>query len=172
MSAAVVDPLPRREHGSVFDAERRNTGNKPPWTLPAKAKYSVFDTARAKKYFGVPSAKTPDFFPILSLLPQRALTVVKAKHPLKFVQTFRDIFKEMWEKSVDVSKPNSLAQVLSKSYSEDEVHMILEEANSAEYKQTLNDNTKEALERGAFGCPWYWVRNSKGEEEPFFGSDR
>jgi glutathione S-transferase kappa 1 len=78
----------------------------------------------------------------------------------------------MWEKSVDVSKSNSLAQVLSKSYSEDEVRMILEEANSVEYKQTLNDNTKEALERGAFGCPWYWVRNSKGEEEPFFGSDR
>ena len=45
-------------------------------------------------------------------------------------------------------------------------------ANNAMYKQRLNDNTKEALERGAFGCPWFWVCNSKGEEEPFFGSDR
>ena len=43
-------------------------GNKPPWTLPAKGKYSTYDNARAKKYFGVPNIKTPSFFPILSLL--------------------------------------------------------------------------------------------------------
>jgi 2-hydroxychromene-2-carboxylate isomerase len=65
-----------------------------------------------------------------------------------------------------------LAQVLSKRFSEPEVREILEKANSPQYKQALNDNTKAALERGAFGCPWFWVKNSKGEAEPFFGSDR
>lgn len=78
----------------------------------------------------------------------------------------------MWENGVDVSKPDLLAQVLSKRYTESQVQQIIEKANSPEYKQALNDNTKEALERGAFGCPWYWVRNSRGDEEPFFGSDR
>lgn len=43
-------------------------GNKPPWTLPAKGAYSKFDSERACKYFGVPQIKTPDFFPILSIL--------------------------------------------------------------------------------------------------------
>jgi len=40
-------------------------GNKPPWTLPAKAKYSTYDADRARKYFGVTETSTPDFFPIL-----------------------------------------------------------------------------------------------------------
>ena len=78
----------------------------------------------------------------------------------------------MWENDVDVSKPDLLATVLSKRFSSLDVKSILEGANSAEYKQLLNDKTKEALDHDAFGCPWYWVTNSKGEEEPFFGSDR
>jgi 2-hydroxychromene-2-carboxylate isomerase len=147
-------------------------GNKPPWTLPAKAKYGSYEFERAKKYFGKPNVKKPDFFPILSLLPQRALIFVKAKHPQLFAQTFLDFFVEMWENGIDVSKPDLLVQVLSTRYTEPEVREILEKPNSAEYKQALNDNTKEALERGAFGCPWFWVRNSKGAGEPFFGSDR
>lgn len=82
-----------------------------------------------------------------------------------------DIFHGMWEKGLDVSKPDLLTQVLNKQFKEDEIKQIMENANGA-YKQRLNDNTKEALDRGAFGCPWFWVRNSKGDEEPFFGSDR
>lgn len=42
-------------------------GNKPPWTLPAKAAYFSHDTPRALKYFGL-KFTIPDFFPILSLV--------------------------------------------------------------------------------------------------------
>jgi 2-hydroxychromene-2-carboxylate isomerase len=78
----------------------------------------------------------------------------------------------MWEHGIDVSKPELLAGVLGKRFGEGEARVILQQANNAEYKGNLNANTKEALDRGAFGCPWYWVRNGKGDEEPFFGSDR
>jgi hypothetical protein len=44
------------------------SGNKPPWTLPAKAAYGVFDGDRAKQYFGAQDIRTPAFFPILSIL--------------------------------------------------------------------------------------------------------
>jgi 2-hydroxychromene-2-carboxylate isomerase len=132
----------------------------------------MYDSARSKRYFGVPNIKTPDFFPILSLLPQRALVYVKEVHPQSFVQVFLDIFDAMWGDGLDVSKPELLGQVLSKQFNETEAKDVLVKANSAPYKQRLNDNTKEALDHGAFGCPWYTLRNSKGEEEPFFGSDR
>ncbi|KAF2202902.1 thioredoxin-like protein [Delitschia confertaspora ATCC 74209] len=148
------------------------TGNKPPWTLPAKAKYSPYDLARAKKYFGKPNIKTPSFFPILSLLPGRALNFIKARYPDLLAPVFLEIFSAMWENGKDVSKQDLLAEVLSKHFSEEQVREILENANSPLYKQKLNDNTQEAIARGAFGCPWFWVRNSKGVEEPFFGSDR
>jgi hypothetical protein len=44
------------------------TGNEPPWTLPAKAKYLEFDRKRASRYFGAPLPNFPSFFPILSML--------------------------------------------------------------------------------------------------------
>ncbi|KAG9187726.1 hypothetical protein G6011_05597 [Alternaria panax] len=147
-------------------------GNKPPWTLEAKAKYGEYDSARAKKYFGLPNLQPPDFFPILSLLPQRALCAVKEAYPEKFIDIFRDIFYSMWEDGKDVSKPEILVEALQQRLKEDEAKEVLAKANSPPYKQMLNDNTKQALDHGAFGCPWFFVRNSKGEEEPFFGSDR
>lgn len=149
-----------------------STGNKPPWTLPAKAAYSGYDSARAKRYFGAEDLKTPSFFPIMSLLPQRALCFVKETHPQLFVSTFLDIFEAMWKNGKDVSVPDVLAESLQVRFDKDQVEAILSAANSAPIKQRLNDNTKEALERGAFGCPWFWVRNAEGAEEPFFGSDR
>lgn len=97
---------------------------------------------------------------------------VKEAHPQEFVGVFVSIFHAMWEDGKDVSKPEVLAEVLQQRFDQDGATKILESANSAPYKQRLNDNTKEALDRGAFGCPWFFVRNSKGAEEPFFGSDR
>ena len=44
------------------------SGNKPPWSLPAKAKYGKFDTERAKKYHGLEKIEPPDFFPPVTLL--------------------------------------------------------------------------------------------------------
>ena len=120
----------------------------------------------------MPNIQTPSFFPILSLLPQRALCYVKETHREKLVAVFLDIYHAMWEGGEDVSKPEVLVKVLQQRFKEDEAQKIMASANNAPYKQRLNENTKEALNRGAFGCPWFFVQNSKGEEEPFFGSDR
>lgn len=78
----------------------------------------------------------------------------------------------MWEQGLDVSKPEVLAEVLARHFPNDDVKRIVVAANTPEWKQKLNDNTKRALEKGAFGAPWLWVRNEEGKEEPFFGSDR
>ncbi|KAI8938014.1 hypothetical protein NX059_005687 [Plenodomus lindquistii] len=148
------------------------SGNKPPWSLPAKAAYSNYDNARAKRYFGVPNLRSPSFFPILSLLPQRALGYIKEVYPEKLAKVFLSYWVEMWENGIDLSKPDLLITVLRQNFTDAEVKTIMEKANSPEYKQLLNDKTKEALDHGAFGAPWFYVRNSKGQEEPFFGSDR
>lgn len=49
---------------------------------------------------------------------------------------------------------------------------MLQAAEDPRWKQKLQDNTKEALESGAFGAPWFVVTNSAGERSVFFGSDR
>ena len=100
-------------------------------------------------------------------------SVIRAPQCLaRFVSTFLDIFEAMWKNGKDVSVPDVLAESLQARFDKDQIKAILSAANSAPIKQRLNDNTKEALERGAFGCPWFWVRNAEGAEEPFFGSDR
>ena len=64
--------------------------------------------------------------------------------------------------------------MLTKSglFSESEVKSIMEATTQKEWKDKLLGNTQKALDQGAFGAPWFWVRNGEGKEEPFFGSDR
>jgi len=148
------------------------SGNKPPWTLPAKAKYGSYDGKRAQKYFGV-SLQSPSFFPILSLLPQRCMLYVKDAYPAeKFEAAFAELWIIMWQEGVDISKPDNMAKALSRHFPEGEVKTILGKASDPYYKQKLLDDTKKVVEMGAFGAPWMMVTNGDGVTEPFFGSDR
>lgn len=62
---------------------------------------------------------------------------------------------------------------LLKVFDNEEAEEVIKAAQSPEIKQALNDTTKHAVEDlGAFGCPWFWVHDGKGNAEPFFGSDR
>ncbi|KAJ5907676.1 hypothetical protein N7495_000358 [Penicillium taxi] len=148
--------------------------NKPPWTLPAKAAYSKFDMQRACTYFGVPPIKIPEFFPILSIMPQRCMIYIKRHYPReRFETTFISLWEGMYHKNIDISKLEKLVDLLKiQEYSDQEVKEILAAVSNPEYKQALIDNTQKALDLGAYGAPWFWVRNEKGNEEPFFGSDR
>jgi glutathione S-transferase kappa 1 len=89
-----------------------------------------------------------------------------------YESAFQELWIAMWEQGFDVSKPEVLAKVLARHFSNDDVKRVMAAANTPEWKQKLSDNTKRALDKGAFGAPWFWVRNGEGKEEPFFGSDR
>lgn len=152
------------------------SGNKPPWTLPAKADYGAFDTARAKKYHGMEAIEVPDFFPPLTILTQRAMCYVKATYPAEtFEAAWLALFEAMWippQKNVTLPGPLAEALLDSKLFTSSQVEEILKKAGDKEWKDGLTANTKTALDKGAFGAPWFWVKNSGGKEEPFFGSDR
>lgn len=141
--------------------------------MPVKAKYSPYDLKRAIEQFQTPKLSSPSFFPILSVVPQRAMLVVKDRHPQ---EVFEKCFLSTWDYSfithVDISKLENLAKLLGEHFEEKEVKEIMRLMATPEYKEKLTANTKKALELGAFGAPWFWLRNAKGEEEPLFGSDR
>ncbi|KAL2829445.1 thioredoxin-like protein [Aspergillus cavernicola] len=149
------------------------SGNEPPWVLPSKAAYGKYDGKRAQRYFGH-DFEIPSFFPILSLLPQRALIYLKKTHANKtYEQAFLACFENMWKEHIDISVPENLSQTLRKIFTENEVADILTKAQTPEIKTALTDATAKAVkELGAFGCPWFWVYDGKGNAEPFFGSDR
>ncbi|KAH0538759.1 hypothetical protein FGG08_004647 [Glutinoglossum americanum] len=143
--------------------------------IPAKAKYMGYDTERAKKYFNIPNLRLPENFPILTLLPQRCLTYIKQHYPsTTYESTFVHLWIQAYELSADISKPPVLARALASTslFSPQEVERILAAAGEPKYKEMLMAATKRAIDQGAFGAPWFWVRNGEGKEEPFFGSDR
>lgn len=101
------------------------------------------------------------------------MVYVKEKYSKeKYEAAFLELWVSMWEEQNDISKPEKMAETLSRHFSAEDVQKIMAAASSPEYKQNLNENSQRALDKGAFGAPWFWVRNAKGEEEPFFGSDR
>ncbi|KAH8701046.1 DSBA family oxidoreductase [Talaromyces proteolyticus] len=158
------------------------SGNKPPWTLPAKAKHGETDRRHASRYYRVPNSKPPPFFPILSLLPQRAITYIKhAYPPATFEKTFDLYWKWLFDEHHDISKPEILAELLRKTpepgFTAQQVDEIMAAANDKKWKDALLAKTQEALDQGAFGAPWFYVvrTGEKGEvveECGFFGSDR
>lgn len=157
------------------------TGNKPPSTLPAKARYGPYDLARACEHFGTCWLTAPPFFPMVSLLPQRCMCVIKAKYA---VETFETLFERLWvwvfNKHVDLAQPANMKQALldGGELSEDQVDEVLDLAGTKEVKSRLNENTRRCIEEyGAFGAPWLWImRTDQGGKEvlaePVFGSDR
>ncbi|KAF2145319.1 uncharacterized protein K452DRAFT_348929 [Aplosporella prunicola CBS 121167] len=148
------------------------SGNKPPWTLPAKAVHSQYDKKRAQNYFGV-HFEYPSFFPIVSLLPQRCLLYAKRRYPEKYEDLFESCFQTMYLQGLDISIPENMATACRKTFDEVQTEEVMKAAGDAEVKKALNDTTQHAVkELGAFGCPWFWVHDGKGNAEPFFGSDR
>lgn len=157
------------------------TGNVPPSTLPARGKYLPFDMKRTIEQFDTVKLTSPPFFPMVSLLPQRCMCVVKQKYS-------RDIFEQVYErlwvwvfnKHVDLAKPENMKAALLEGgdLSEDQANEIIRLAGTKEVKAELNENTRRVIEEyGAYGAPWLWVirTDETGNEElaePVFGSDR
>ena len=169
-------------------------GNKPPWTLPAKAAYGTHDGRRAVERFPNLEIQFPEDIMAVSLtvVPLRALHFIKRNHSTTAFETaLHYFFHSFWSPpNVNLTRPENVAKALSeipiefkgssgrassdgkKLFSAEEVKAIMAGASSQDMKDVLKQTTQTALDRGAFGAPWLWVTNSAGEAEPFFGSDR
>jgi glutathione S-transferase kappa 1 len=123
--------------------------------------------------------------------PQRALTYIKHTYPsTQFENTFGLYWQWFLYKHRDISKPDVLRELLSSpeaGFSREQTEEILTAAmTDKRWKEALTAKTQEALDRGAFGAPFFWVVKTddtdadvdvhgQGKvvgEEPFFGSDR
>lgn len=161
--------------------------------LPAKAKYGVFDFVRSKQAAGLPELTPPaDLMAVsVSVLPLRALHYIKAHHPEDaYLATWRYMLHLVWGPpkrvfnkadelaAVLVEVPRGFAGLSSSSSSSPpvfapaEVERIVRATGEDQWKNLLKATVDEALARGAFGAPWFWVTNAEGKSEPFFGSDR
>ncbi|KAI5365472.1 Putative DSBA-like thioredoxin domain, Thioredoxin-like superfamily [Septoria linicola] len=109
----------------------------------------------------------------MSLLPMRAMLYAKDHFPYEqYENAFGELWVFLWREHRDVSKSEVLKECLCEHFAEGECDAILKGATEGKYKKMLVDETAMLVEKGAFGAPWFVVRNGEGKEENFFGSDR
>ncbi|WP_339487032.1 2-hydroxychromene-2-carboxylate isomerase [Pseudomonas sp. EL_65y_Pfl2_R95] len=144
--------------GGVFKA----TGNSSPVQVPAKGRYMLQDLARFAKRYQVPLAFNPNF-PINTLHLMRGAAGYLDDQ--RFELFVKSVFEAMWVQKINMGDPEQVAQVLSAAGFDPEEfsRLVADEA----VKERLKANTEEAIKRGVFGAPSFFVG-----DELHFGQDR
>lgn len=143
--------------GAVMKA----TGNSPPKNVQAKGEYLNHDVARWVERYSIPFKMNPIF-------PQNTVNALRlaivAQREGCFDVAHRALFDAMWVHQKDLSDPDCLAEIATGAGMP---ATALEDIGSDAIKDELRQNTDEAISRGAFGAPTFYVG-----DEMFFGNDR
>jgi glutathione S-transferase kappa 1 len=154
--------------GGVMQA----SGNKPPATVPNKAKYLFKDIIRNSKQFNIQMIPQPKKFPIMTLNCMRCLIWIQEAHPDKLIPAARAFWEQYWGRGDDISTPEAIQEIMNKVLPEDK-ESWKEAVQSPEIKEKLLKNTQRAIDSGAFGFPWMLVKSSEeAKPQVLFGSDR
>ena len=136
----------------------QTTGNRPPGTLPQKGKWMAADLQRWAKRFNTPYKPNPHF-PMMTLMVQRAAQEWVDRPD--FDKYLAAIFNAAWRDQKNIADKAVLAEVLTTAgFSPEEFFAAAE--NPAN-KEKLKATTDEAVARGVFGAPTFFV-DADGEE--------
>ena len=147
--------------GAVHNA----VGITAPIQVRSKASYQLRDIQRWAEYYKLPM-RFPEPFPFRTLKTMRA--AMAGENVESFV---REAFTLYWEEGgapkglEEAYEDGPIREVARRIGSDPEE--VLERAASGEAKEALKGATTEALERGVFGAPAFFVG-----DEMFWGNDR
>jgi len=145
--------------GGVF----KSTGNQSPAVIAAKAAYMNDDLQRFSKRYGVPFNWNPHF-PINTLALMRGAVAYQDDDVAS--STYRDaIFTAIWVEARNLNEPDEVGQVLSDAGLDP--GELMDRIGQQTVKDQLIANTEQAVNRGVFGAPTFFVG-----QQMFFGQDR
>ena len=150
--------------GGVFKA----TGNASPVTVPAKGRWMGQDMARWAQRYGVPFLFNPHF-PINTLTLMRGAVGVQMKRPELLIRYMDAVFNALWVQARDLGQASEVAALVEAALAP---HGLSAEAfvalvSDPEVKAALITRTDEAVARGVFGAPTFFVGG-----QMHFGQDR
>ena len=144
--------------GKAFEA----SGNRPPVSVPAKGKHMFIDLRRWATLYGVP-LQFPKSFQVNSVSPERA--AIAAANAGKGPEFAKALMSAHWGEGRDISQPDELKAIAASLGLDGDA--ILAATQDATVKDVLKANTEEAVKRGVFGAPTFFVG-----DEMFWGNDR
>jgi len=173
--------------GGIFNAanqsvyESRNT--------PAKVRYGAKDVADWARYYGVPF-RFPSIFPINSVKALRgAFLAIEAGVVSAWSHR---VFRAYWAEDRDIADDAVLAEIAAASRLDPE--RLLAWVASEEARERLRAVTQEAIDRGVFGSPTFFLKSDSlgprsagdvasdslgprsagdlGDQDMYFGNDR
>ena len=146
--------------GGIFQA----TGNQSPMMIPAKGRYVMTDLERFARHAGIAFAHNP-FFPINTLTLMRGATGLQMREPARMVPYVDAVYRAIWVEGKNMNDPAAVGGVLH-SAGFDPV-AVLALTSDAEVKDRLKAVTQEAVARGVFGAPTFFV-----DGQMYWGQDR
>ncbi len=149
--------------GGIFKA----TGNVSPAVslqgIKNKGEYQALEMRRFLRAHGITRFAPNPFFPVNSLQIMRGAVVAQR---LDWFERYVDeVFRHMWADPKKMDDPEVIAAALTESGLPTDA--ILAGIQDPEVKARLIANTQDAVDRGVFGSPSFFVGS-----ELFFGKDR
>ena len=150
--------------GGVFKAVE----NRSPLAEPVAPKRRYFgeQLQRAAALTGVPLEPNPHF-PVHTLAVMRL--AVAAQQLGVFDAYHRALFPALWRRKLDLGAQPVQADVMREAGLD--AGQLFARAQEQRVKDELRANTDEAVARGAFGAPTFFVNPDGGKEQMFFGVD-
>jgi len=149
--------------GGIF----KLTNNQPPMVafgnIKNKMPYEMLETRRFVARHRLAAFTFNPHFPVNTLVLMRAAVAADAEGQLApYVEA---VFQHMWERGTKMDDPALCRAALLESGLD--ADRLLSRAQDQDVKDTLMRNTQEAVDRGAFGIPTFFVGS-----EIYFGKDR
>jgi 2-hydroxychromene-2-carboxylate isomerase len=172
--AEKVIPAIERRNGVKFDyvpvllgGIYKATGNMSPFDslrgIKNKPEYQALETERFIRRHNITTFRKNQFFPVNTLMLMRG--AVAAKFEDMFEPYFRAAYHHMWEEPRKMDDLEVFRSAFKSSGID--VDRLIARAQQDDVKKKLIENTTDAVERGAFGSPTFFVG-----KEMFFGKDQ
>ena len=149
--------------GGIFKA----TNNMSPFEslrgIRNKPEFQALETARFMRRHNITKFRPNPFFPVNTLMLMRG--AVAARFEGLFEPYFRAAYHHMWEEPKKMDDPETFRAAFTSSGID--IDRLIARAQQDDVKKQLIADTNDAVARGAFGSPTFFVG-----DEMFFGKER
>lgn len=149
--------------GGIYKA----TGNMSPFDslrgIKNKPEYQELETHRFIRRHSIANFRPNPFFPVNTLMLMRGAVAAQLEN--MFEPYFRAAYHHMWAEPKKMDDPGIFRSAFVSSGID--IDRLIARAQEDDVKKRLIDLTNDAVSRGAFGSPTFFVG-----KEMFFGKDR